>query len=278
MPEVQSPVTPDQQSEKPSLNTILGQAKEAGNQTRVEGVDTLKQKGSELRTNFLQRVTQAREKARGAWQGVKEVGAQWKTDTVKYADITLGLATNSEVRAALGGFMQDKVLEARDRLSDKKAEITDKTLQKKDDAVARVQEGMRALWTQANEKLITPQVTKAREIAKNVRQTWGETKDAGREAADVITNYFTTQAENTRNGIRARSADVSASWNDILAKPKEIRASLLGGLGEMLLKIAHSDLDQARSKRENATGYRAGAVIIRSLQTGAADLRSNASP
>ena len=255
-------VQPDIQP-KPDLSSILSKAQEAGKQTRVESVAAVKQRGSELRDSFRERLTQAREKAGQALNGLKKFGEQWKADTAKYADAAIGIATNSEVRAALGSYMQEKVRDAREKLNTKYSEIQEAILDKKDQAVSRFQEGIRELWKRAKEKLVQPQVTKAREIANNVRRTWGETKAAGIEAGENVVNFFQTQAENTRNGIRARGAEIVAAWNDILAKPREARAALLGGLGEKLVGTANADMTLAQQRRVRATEHRAAASVIR---------------
>jgi hypothetical protein len=249
--------------QRPDLSSILKKAQEAGKQQRAENVAAVKQGGSELRASLVLRVTQAREKAIQAWTGVKESGKQLKADTVKYTDVAIGIATNSEVRAALGGYMQEKVHDAREKLNTKYGEIREAILDKKDQAVSRFQEGVRGLWRNANEKLVQPQITKAKEIATNIRQKWGEIKAAGRETGEKVVNFFQQQAESTRNGIRARGAEIGAAWNDVLAKPREARAALLGKLGEKLVGTANADKSAAEQHRVRATEHRASASIIR---------------
>ncbi|EKD65688.1 MAG: hypothetical protein ACD_50C00016G0005, partial [uncultured bacterium] len=174
-------------------------------------------------------------------------------------DIVMGFATSSEARSALTGFMSEKVTDAREKFRAQNKAVKERFLDDRDFLFSKFKEGGRSLLTRANEKLVQPQIARAAEIG-------GKLKSGG----ERVRNFFQTQAENTRNGIRARRADVTARWNELLAKPGEIKAGLFRGLGERLLGSASTSSERAQQHRVHATELRTSASAIRGSSATAA--------
>ena len=142
--EASGPAPIDTQS-KPGFGDILKQAGEAGQKTRAEAFKP----ASEVKAGFFSAITKARETAKSAWNGAREIGSK----IGKTVDVALGVASSSEVRAALGGYVEGRAIDAKDALKARAEEIREAAINRKDEAVEGFKKRVGNLWNTANEKL-----------------------------------------------------------------------------------------------------------------------------
>jgi hypothetical protein len=245
--------TPQPEGPKPtSLADILKQARETGENKR---------KGSENTT-----WAKAKEFAKAAWKNTAEEMKQMKKDYTAISDTINGLATNSEVRAALAGYIQERSDTAKRELKIKFTDVKDGIIASKDAALKGCTDRLKNLWIDAKKTLIQPQIDRATQISRDIQSTWKETTTAGKEVADIVVGFCQDQARNTQNGIRARSAEVQASWNTLLARPGELTDKVIGGFATKLEGYASAGRASARERRARASEHQVHAQNIRNLQ------------
>jgi hypothetical protein len=258
--------SPPQQSETPtaatssaeapkptSLADILKQARESGENKR---------KGTENTT-----WAKAKEFAKNAWRTTSESMKQIKKDYTAVSDTINGLATNSEVRAAMAGYMQERSDTAKRELKIKFRDVKDGIVAQKDAAITNCHDKLTQLWTDAKTSHIQPHVDRAVKIGNTIKETWKETTQAGNEAKNIVVGFVQEQGRNIQNGIRARGAETQAAWNTILAKPGEITDKVISGFATRLEGVASASRASAREKRARASEHQVHAQNIRNLRT-----------
>lgn len=232
-------------AEAPQTPDIINKPQEAGAQNNKEGGIL-----SGLKESFFNRVTQAKERFNKADKGRKETVPNLDGAVIKGARPEFrGRTPDGKWLVDLVGGHVDNVRNAEDKLNEKNDEIKEQTLEKKDEAASGFQDKVRGLWTKANDKLVKPQVEKAREVASKVKG-----------GGENIKNYFGSQAETARNDIREIASDWVREWKDVFKLHEEIKSGILGG---KLTDSANNSRGLAQEKSLQSLRFRAAENVFR---------------
>lgn len=231
-------------AEVPQNPDIINKIPEVGGQAKEGGIL------SGLKESLSKRVGQAKERFDTANEGRKKTAPNLDGAVIKGARPELrGKTPDGKWLVDLVGGHVDNVRNAEDKLNEKNDEIKEQTLEKKDEAASGFQDKVRGLWTKANEKLVKPQVEKARELAAKVKG-----------GGENIKNYFQGQAETARNDIRKMASDWVGEWKNVFKLHEEIKSGILGG---KLTDSANNSRGLAEEKSLQSLRFRGAENVLR---------------
>lgn len=241
-------MNPEGNKPNPTLAEALNLAREKGVQTREGGVNTFQT----LKDSLRNRYDSARNRLTDTKASLSRIGGETKALVKTTIDIGIGLSTNQEARRAVGEAVRFNYDKANEAFDEKRNNILDIAEAKRDEVITRILGKMSEVGASFRDRLISPQVARAREITNNIQI-------GGQEMAQ----FFRSQAENTKNGFMARKAEIAADWHDLLSKPPELKASLFGKLGEKMTNFANGERETSLKRKSVAGECRGAAAHFR---------------
>lgn len=203
-------------------------------------------------------------KDRGAalYRGTKEAFAKAGRAIETTEAVARGLAS-TEGQTAMMLYLEQKLIDTGDRVSERMIEIRQNARDKRDQAVDGMRERIRAVWGKVKERAIDPTVSRAKEIRNKVVERSGAGKAKALEWGKAFVNHVYRQGENFVNESRARVAEVSATWNEKVANRHESKGALKQSMAEVLSRQAAIANEKARNNHERAIQRRQAAQNLR---------------